>query len=179
MQEAVLTVALSRSDSQYLSELLAGAGGVEGTGKGSAGADGGEGSAEGAAAGSTARRAPAVLLPALREDMRAGAPALPGATSGSSRGDAGSDADAGGGGGVACSAADLGGAAAAAAQRFASSRPYLACCVRLSGEKEPHRFVELVEALSVMPGGLDGVTPLLVAGTTDDEYARSLKVCIL
>ncbi|KAG1669501.1 hypothetical protein FOA52_015668 [Chlamydomonas sp. UWO 241] len=198
MQEAVLTVALSRSDSQYLSELLASAGTGEGTG--AIGGCGGEGAAEGAAGVAARHQAPAVLLPALREDMRTA-----GTTSETSRGDAGSDGGGGGGGGGGrcdggggggsggcgagggdgggsvggdCSAEAGGGAAAAAAaaaQSFASSRPYLACCVRLSPEKEPHRFVELVEALAALPGGLDGVTPLLVAGTADDQYARLLK----
>ena len=56
-----------------------------------------------------------------------------------------------------------------------ASRPYLLCCVRLSPEKEPHRFVELVEELA-RRGALHRLqlTPLLI-GSAKDEYA---EVCM-
>ena len=47
------------------------------------------------------------------------------------------------------------------------SRRLLACCVRLSPEKEPQRFVELAEALQAR-GALArlGLTPLLCASAS-------------
>lgn len=74
--------------------------------------------------------------PELGADSAAGAPAV-------ESGDGGSVSGAAGGvdgcSGVGCGA-DKGAAGFAA-------RPYLTCCVRLSPEKEPHRFVELVAEL--------------------------------
>ena len=60
-------------------------------------------------------------------------------------------------------------------QRQKRSRNLFLCCVRLSPEKEPHRFVEVVEALA-RNGVLSelGVVPALVGGG-DGEYARGLR----
>ena len=54
-------------------------------------------------------------------------------------------------------------------------RNLLLCCVRLSPEKEPHRFVEVVEALARL-GALRelNIVPALVGGG-DGEYARGLR----
>jgi glycosyltransferase involved in cell wall biosynthesis len=54
-------------------------------------------------------------------------------------------------------------------------RQYLLCCVRLSPEKEPERFVELAAQLQAR-GALArlGVTPLLV-GSSKTAYAEGLK----
>lgn len=53
-------------------------------------------------------------------------------------------------------------------------RSYLTCCVRLSPEKEPHRFVELVEELA-RQGSLQrlAITPLMCASATT-PYALDL-----
>ncbi|DBA96974.1 hypothetical protein WJX77_003885 [Trebouxia sp. C0004] len=55
-----------------------------------------------------------------------------------------------------------------------SSRPYLTCCVRLSPEKEPYRFVELVEELAHR-GIVQqlGITPVMCASATT-PYALAL-----
>jgi len=54
-------------------------------------------------------------------------------------------------------------------------RDLLLCCVRLSAEKEPHRFVEVVEFLA-RSGVLSelGIIPALVGGG-DSGYARDLR----
>ena len=54
-------------------------------------------------------------------------------------------------------------------------RLLLLCCVRLSPEKEPHRFVEVAESLA-RSGVLSelGVVPALVGGG-DSDYARGLR----
>ena len=59
--------------------------------------------------------------------------------------------------------------------RLRRKRNLLLCCVRLSPEKEPHRFVEVAEALSRL-GVLSelNVVPALVGGG-DSEYARGLR----
>lgn len=53
-------------------------------------------------------------------------------------------------------------------------RPFLTCCVRLSPEKEPHRFVELVEELASQ-GSLQklGITPVMCA-SAKTPYALQL-----
>ncbi|KAI8474837.1 MAG: hypothetical protein J3K34DRAFT_517917 [Monoraphidium minutum] len=58
------------------------------------------------------------------------------------------------------------------------ARPYLTCCVRLSPEKEPLRFVELVAELQ-RRGALQrhGLVPLMV-GAADSEYARRVKAAL-
>ena len=57
-------------------------------------------------------------------------------------------------------------------------RPYLLCCVRLSPEKEPERFVELVEELSAR-GTLQelNLTPYLI-GVATTPYAE-VKLSLL
>eukprot|EP00955_Chlamydomonas_euryale_P078926 363221-Chlamydomonas_euryale.AAC.20 len=136
MQEAMLTVALSRSDSEFLHNMRQ---------CGDCGP------------------APSVLLPPLREDLRTAEPLLAAIS-----GEDGGDGDAHSvHPAQSCDARS----SDAAVSRFVAARPYLVCCVRLSPEKEPHRFVELVEALSTMPGGLEGITPLMV-GASDDKYAQ-------
>jgi hypothetical protein len=44
-------------------------------------------------------------------------------------------------------------------QAESSQRRYLTCCVRLSPEKEPHRFVEIIEALARRPAIADTSAP--------------------
>ncbi|KAF5842642.1 hypothetical protein DUNSADRAFT_6112 [Dunaliella salina] len=62
------------------------------------------------------------------------------------------------------------------AQLFQTGRPYLTCCVRLAREKEPERFVALVEQLA-KDGSLQrhGLTPVLV-GATNDSFAQGIKL---
>eukprot|EP00798_Chlamydomonas_sp_ICE-L_P013836 gene13836-19757_t len=71
--------------------------------------------------------------------------------------------------------ADVEPAELAAAESFASSRPYLTCCVRLSPEKEAELFVGLVEELGKR-GLLQtlNLVPLMV-GSAKDDYAEKLK----
>ena len=99
----------------------------------------------------TAAAAPLhVLLPALRSDMeRLPAPGL-GAES----------EEAGGGGGLA----------------WATGRRHLACCVRLSPEKEPHRFVEVVEVMAAR-GSLErlGVVPAMCGAGWNSPYGADLR----
>ncbi|KAL0044261.1 hypothetical protein WJX82_007555 [Trebouxia sp. C0006] len=53
-------------------------------------------------------------------------------------------------------------------------RPYLTCCVRLSPEKEPHRFVELVEELAHQDIVQQlGIVPVMCASATT-PYALAL-----
>jgi hypothetical protein len=61
----------------------------------------------------------------------------------------------------------------------APQRTLLTCCVRLSPEKEPHRFVALVEAAAATGAfaGL-GIRPALV-GAGRDPYAASLRARLL
>lgn len=95
-----------------------------------------------------------VLLPALRSDMAALPPpaeeaeegkAAPRAAPAQRQAHAATAAAgaAGAGGADAQQAGPLAAAAAAPGRRW-HARHYLACCVRLSPEKEPHRFVDLV-----------------------------------
>ena len=151
MAEAMLTVALSRSDAEYLNDKIAsylpsGGGGVAGDGQKCL-----ESIGQKAAIGTSSensRRKVEVLLCALREDMRSLPVSLPQA--GSTQYES-------------------------AAVEFAQSRPYLTCCVRLSPEKEPHRFVELVEELAhrgvFESSGAGGLVPLMI-GSAKDEYAE-------
>ncbi len=103
-----------------------------------------------------------VLLPALRDDMArlpladdvspAACASLP---SGSSPSQPPAAASPAGPAGQCAAESDPATSASAAEQATglgsglaAGRRRYLTCCVRLSPEKEPHRFVELVEILS-------------------------------
>jgi glycosyltransferase involved in cell wall biosynthesis len=86
-----------------------------------------------------------VLLPALREDVRV----LP-------------------------QPADFSDRTLLGVELFISSRPYFTCCVRLSPEKSPEVFVELIEALGEEGVAELGVTPLLI-GAAQDEWALRLK----
>lgn len=58
--------------------------------------------------------------------------------------------------------------------RDSCSRPYLTCCVRVSPEKEPHRFVEVVEELAHQ-GIVQqlGIIPVMCASATS-PYALAL-----
>ena len=60
------------------------------------------------------------------------------------------------------------------------ARRYLLCCVRLSREKEAHRFGDLVAALAAS-GALAraGVTPVLVGDGPDADYAASVRASVL
>lgn len=177
MHEAVLSVALSRSDAAYLDQHVASQQAMpSGTAEG-----------EGRCPSTQAAKRVHVLLPALREDMRLmDAPVLLGLNGSCNGTDQGTVAH-GVGNRASQSSQDMGdghcGATApttSEVQAFVQSRPYLTCCVRLSSEKEPQRFVELMEELAARgalgtdgPGGL-GVTPLLI-GSATDEYAQGLK----
>lgn len=54
-------------------------------------------------------------------------------------------------------------------------RKYITCCVRLSAEKEPYRFVDLMACMHAS-GTLDrlGLVPLL-CGSSQSEYALAVK----
>ncbi|KAL6760301.1 hypothetical protein V8C86DRAFT_1129576 [Haematococcus lacustris] len=173
MQEAVLSVALSRTDKEYLEEHVAPQG--------------------------APTPALAVLLCALREDMRLLPPTpWPPLTHSSSSSSSmeeevqGQDPGRGVGGTAgpalvhhspnSCPAAPdsaqpghgagEGAEVRGGSSRVAAARPYLTCVVRLAPEKEPARFVELVEGL--VQGGQLGalqLTPLMVA-PGQDEYAQ-------
>jgi hypothetical protein len=54
-------------------------------------------------------------------------------------------------------------------------RKYFTCCVRLSPEKAPHLFVELVEHMADRLRAA-GVVPLLIGATGDAAYADDIKV---
>ena len=56
----------------------------------------------------------------------------------------------------------------------ASGRLYLSCVVRLSREKEPMRFVELIRALKPALDESE-VVPLLCGASSDAEYAAEVK----
>ena len=66
-------------------------------------------------------------------------------------------------------------AAKAPVGQLAPPRDLLLCCVRLAPEKEPHRFVALVEALSAS-GALRsaGVKPAMCVGQSRSEYGDDL-----
>ena len=148
MQEAALTVALSRSDAAFLTEMRAAAfQGDMGHCPSPAGTSGME---------------VQVLLCALREDMRKLPVSLPSLDSN----------------GLMISEPHK-----SAVEDFVRSRTYLTCCVRLSPEKEPHRFVSLVEELARR--GMfqqnergSGLMPLLV-GSSNDDYSQvsSVHIC--
>jgi hypothetical protein len=63
------------------------------------------------------------------------------------------------------------------AEEFVRARPYLTCCVRLSPEKEPDRFVSLVEELARRgvfrqpQHGVAELMPLLI-GSSNDAYSQ-------
>ena len=60
-------------------------------------------------------------------------------------------------------------------RRTGERRDLFLCCVRLSREKEPHRFVEVAECLSRMGVFRElGVSPALVGGG-DSDYAEGLR----
>ncbi|KAK3282654.1 hypothetical protein CYMTET_9614, partial [Cymbomonas tetramitiformis] len=66
-------------------------------------------------------------------------------------------------------------AEAAGGSTAVRARPFITCCVRLSPEKEPHRFAQIIEELAKR-GVLEkyGVAPLL-CGAQTTEYAESIK----
>jgi len=118
--------------------------------------------AEGAAAGGEGgggRPAVSVLLPPLRREF---AEMPPPPREGAGEGGGKENTDSGGG---------RGGGRGGGGPR----RDLLLCCVRLSPEKEPHRFVEVVERLA-RRGVLSelGVVPALVGGG-DSDYADGLR----
>lgn len=133
-----------------------------------------------------------VLLPALRADMEALPP--PADVAAQQEAAAGQEAECGGKhGGVAAVTVDCRAAAAAPApdkdqqgvqpaqqapqaQQAAQGRRFLTCCVRISPEKEPHRFVEAVEELQ-RRGSLErlGVTPLMAGAGWATEYGAALR----
>lgn len=99
-----------------------------------------------------------VLLPALRSDMAA----LPPPAEGTQQQEASAQPTQAQAGTHDVAAATAAGAASADGQQLgtrgvgsapqgAHSRRYLTCCVRLSAEKEPHRFVDLVLELQASP----------------------------
>lgn len=61
-------------------------------------------------------------------------------------------------------------------QQPGQHRRYLTCCVRLSPEKEPHRFVEVIEELQ-RRGSLDrlGVVPLMAGAGWGTQYGAELR----
>lgn len=170
LRQAAATLALSRADAEYLAAEVA----------------------EGGAGPPQARSAPPpqVLLCALRADMHAIEPppymqahiaaATAAAQLQQQRSPPPHAAAALLGAGEPEGSPDSDASLAAAQQQFVRSRPYLMCCVRLSAEKEPQRFVELVEAMAAR-GSLArlGLTPLLVAGAARDEFAQGLKARLL
>ncbi|BDA42205.1 hypothetical protein COCOBI_03-0920 [Coccomyxa sp. Obi] len=158
VESSVLTTVLSRSDAQYIQNQLLGP-------------------------STTAAHLPVVLLPALRSDME-GLPLPPdiakkqlsqsahwgrtpeprNAAAASSTGNAPStdaDLDAAAGNGN--------------CEQPMKRRKHLTCCVRLSPEKEPERFVALVEQLAGS-GALQrlGIIPLM-CGSASGPYADGLK----
>ncbi|KAJ9506685.1 hypothetical protein QJQ45_025448 [Haematococcus lacustris] len=206
MQEAVLSVALSRSDKEYLEEHVAPQASWQQQ----------QQQQQQQRCTPTARRkgqgpqdegAPtpplAVLLCALREDMRLLPPTPwpplthssssssrsiqeevqgqdPGRGVGSTAGPALVDhspnsCPAAPGSAQPGHGASEGAEVRGSSSRVAAARPYLTCVVRLVPEKEPVRFVELVEGL-VQGGQLSALqlTPLMVA-PGQDEYAQALK----
>lgn len=75
---------------------------------------------------------------------------------------------------------DLAALSAADGQSNPSPRPYLVCAVRCSAEKEPARFVALVEAIAARGGLPDGVVPLVcgagwAASPLGEGLVRRLK----
>ena len=61
-----------------------------------------------------------------------------------------------------------------AVSKAKDGRRFLTCAVRLSREKMPERFVELMESLAPHLARL-GLTPLLCGAAADAEYAAALK----
>ena len=57
-------------------------------------------------------------------------------------------------------------------------RLYLACVVRLSAEKNPKLFVEVIEKISDQLDAL-GVTPLLAGAAADADYAAELRARLI
>lgn len=60
-------------------------------------------------------------------------------------------------------------------QQGGAQRRYLTCCVRLSPEKEAHRFVALIEAMArpAPTGRATGASPAAVSGAGDAESVGS------
>eukprot|EP00887_Chlorella_sp_A99_P008095 scaffold12.g8095.t1 len=160
LEVAALATVLSRSDAAYMGEHLAAPGGPQLT--------------------------PVhVLLPALRADMQRLPPPADrrpaGGGGGGCAGGAGCD-----GRGSACGAAEAGQGGRRQGERpqaerrqgeaGRSERTYLACCVRLSPEKEPERFVELACELQ-QRGSLArlGVTPVMLGAGWDMPYGQRLR----
>jgi hypothetical protein len=130
-----------------------------------------------------------VLLPALRADMEALPPPADVAAAPAAAEEAACGSKQGGAATVAvdCTAAavapapDQQGAQPQAPPHQApqaqqAGRRFLTCCVRISPEKEPHRFVEAVEELQ-RRGCLDrlGLTPLMAGAGWASEYGAALR----
>ncbi|KAL4423282.1 hypothetical protein ABPG77_004551 [Micractinium sp. CCAP 211/92] len=154
------SLVLSRSDAQYLRRHFPGA-----TSEG-----------EGAAPLH-------VLLPALRSDMAALAPPAEGtqqqeASAQPVQAQAGAHdvAAATAAGAASADGQQLGTRGVGSAPPGAHSRRYLTCCVRLSAEKEPHRFVDLVLELQ-RRGALErlGVVPLMAGSGWQTPYGREQR----
>ncbi|PNH12500.1 hypothetical protein TSOC_000582 [Tetrabaena socialis] len=159
MAEALLTVALSRSDAEFLASHVAASG------------EGGDGQRR-------QKELPPVLLPALREDVRQIAPPpefLEAAASGPAASNEAEAAAVGVYDGDGGTGAAVGPAAAASEPTPSPARPYLSCVVRLSPEKEPERFVAVVEAMAAQGVLARHRLKPLMLGVAEDEYAQGLK----
>ncbi|KAL4436763.1 hypothetical protein ABPG75_003902 [Micractinium tetrahymenae] len=126
-----------------------------------------------------------VLLPALRSDMAAlPPPAEEAAEEGEDAGQRVAPAQGAAAGGAAVTAftglqeeaGERRAAEGAAGLQRWHARRYLTCCVRLSPEKEPHRFVDLVLDLQ-RRGALErlGVVPLMAGAGWDTPYGRQQR----
>ena len=165
---AAAVICLSRSDAQYItSHLLPGA-----YSDSRADADGSAvaGSRFVAVNGGKTLPAVSVLLPALRRDMDR-LPLPPDMTTAITSATSQLNRD----GSSAASAAASSREAAQMQQQGGAQRRYLTCCVRLSPEKEPHRFVSLIEAMArpAPAGGAASAFPTAVSGAGDAESAGS------
>ncbi|KAI3425983.1 hypothetical protein D9Q98_007951 [Chlorella vulgaris] len=115
-----------------------------------------------------------VLLPALRSDMESLPPPQPSndaAAAGAAATAAGGvDTVAGAG-----TAAELEAAADLEAAAWAAARCHLLCCVRVSPEKEPHRFVDVLGELQ-RRGSLQaaGVVPVMCGAGWGSDYGAAL-----
>jgi hypothetical protein len=115
-----------------------------------------------------------VLLPALRSDMESLPPPQPSndaAAAGAAATAAGGvDTVAGSG-----TAAELEAAADLEAAAWAAARCHLLCCVRVSPEKEPHRFVDVLGELQ-RRGSLQaaGIVPVMCGAGWGSDYGAAL-----
>lgn len=76
---------------------------------------------------------------------------------------------------------------ASSSSSSSSRRVFLTCCVRQARDKNPQRFVEMIENLSerhggpewwlrpVSAGGAGGIIPLMFGSTPDPEFSASLR----